>query len=464
MVIFLSKQKHFSLTTRYVILVGVLLLAANIMLGIVLVNQSKNAMQTMIRKSMLDISNSAAGLLDGDVMGALTEDDVGTPVFEEIRQKLYVFQERVDIEFIYAVRQVGEDSFVFTVDADPVDPGQFGEEVLVTYALREAAKGRPTVDDAPASDRWGNFYSAYSPIFDSSGKVSGIVGVDFSAEWYEAAVRQHMFSIGIISVLSVAIGAFVMVLITRKVRIRFHELDEELSALSRNVDALTEEILSNPDYRARIPAAEPAPEPAADSGDELEALGGKIRSMQHELERYLDFVHAQAYTDSLTGVGNPNAYQERLRIIKSEIEAGTAAFSAAVFDIDNLKIVNDRYGHTCGDKIICGAASAIASVFGRAGSYRIGGDEFIVISDNCRESDALSKLDEIKAAVDRFNAAPDHPEATLSLAMGATAFRPGEDHSFRDVFVRADEIMYDDKGQHHRRAPNLAERQDRMHG
>ena len=157
------KKRRFSLTTRYVVIVGVLLLAANIVLGIVMMSQSKAMMNTMIRKNMLDISNTAAALLDGDVMAALTADDVGTPKYQDISDKLLVFQNNVDIEFIYAVREVGPGRFVFTVDPDPVDPAQFGEEIVVTDALIEAGKaGRRWT--TPLSPTAGEIFTARTAL------------------------------------------------------------------------------------------------------------------------------------------------------------------------------------------------------------------------------------------------------------------------------------------------------------
>ena len=449
------KRRHFSLTTRYVVVVGVLLLAANIILGLVTVRQSETMMHTMINKNMLDISNSAAASVDGDALGTLTEADVGGPVFEDIKKKLSVFQNTVDIEFIYAVKQISEDKYVFTVDPDPIDPGDFGEEIVVTRALIDAAKGTPTVDAAPMADRWGNFYSAYSPVFDSAGRVAGVIGVDFSSEWFEAQVRRHTYSIGVLSMVTVVTGALVMLLITGKVRRKFKELDSSLSLLAKNVDKLTEEITSNPGYKDSIHTA-PGPAPTEEEpADELEALSLKIGSMQHELERYLAYMHTQAYTDPLTHVGNTNAYQEELRFLNARIESRDAAFSAAVFDIDNLKLVNDRYGHACGDKIIRGAGEAIADAFGRDRTYRIGGDEFIAIPLLLGETEVQERLRAIERAVEAFNRAPNHPEAVLSLSMGAAAYRPGVDKSFREVFVRADESMYRTKGEHHRRMSAL---------
>ena len=186
----MKRTSRLRVTTKYVLLVAALVLLTNIVLSVMMMNQFRNTIQTLVRRDMLDISNTAAGLLDGDILGELTEEDVGTPKLEEIREQLSVFQENVDIEYIYTVRQVGEDEFVFTVDADPEDPADFGEDVLVTYALRQAAKGTATVDTEAAEDEWGNFYSAYSPVRDSAGKISGIVGVDFDSAWYESQIRE----------------------------------------------------------------------------------------------------------------------------------------------------------------------------------------------------------------------------------------------------------------------------------
>ena len=346
---------------------------------------------------------------------------------------------------------------MFTVDPDPVDPAQFGEEIVVTDALIEAGKGKAAVDNFAVADRWGNFYSTYSPIFDSEGRVAGVVGVDFSAEWYEMQIRQHTLSIGIISVLSVLIGAAVMVLITSKLRDKFRDLEQGLSALSGNVDKLTEQITSNPGYQDSL-REDSSPVPAAaneEFGDEIEALGGKITSMQHELERYLRYIHVQAFTDMLTGVGNSNAYQDELKRINEQISRGEADFFAVVFDIDNLKIANDEYGHACGDRIIRGAGRAIADAFTLERTFRIGGDEFLAIPLHTTEEEVNRKLREIEAAVAAFNAAPDRPEAELMLSMGAAAYRPGVDKSFREVFVRADETMYAIKGEHHRRSNRM---------
>ena len=62
--------KKLSFTMRYVLAFGLLMLLANTLLGIVILFQSKSTIVSLINKNMLDVVESAAGLLDGDTLGA----------------------------------------------------------------------------------------------------------------------------------------------------------------------------------------------------------------------------------------------------------------------------------------------------------------------------------------------------------------------------------------------------------
>ena len=444
----MRKSSQSSLTTQYIVVFGVLLLLANIALGVLLLWQSSNMIQSLLRKSMLNISNTAAELVDGDSLGAFTEEDVGSPAYQVVLRDLAAFQNNVDIEFIYALRQVGEDTFVFTVDPDPVDPGQFGEELVVTPAMKLAGQGVAAVDNAPTQDRWGNFYSSFSPVFDSQGNVVGIIGVDFNSGWYNQQVWNNTFFVILISALFTMVGALAFLLISYRVRMRFQLLRVEFSTLSDDVQTLTEEILSSADdalaAHFRVPAA-------PETGDEIRTLGNKIRTMHQTMERYFNYMQAEVNTDGLTRVGNTAAYQERRKELERKIADGTAAFSAVVFDIDDLKQVNDRWGHACGDKIIRAAASAIAKSFGRENTFRIGGDEFIALVEHEPKERIASRLERMDAAIFSYNASDTDCPAALSLSRGEADFMPGKDQSFRNVFDRADRRMYECKEKYHRR-------------
>ena len=429
------KQKKLSLTTRYVLMVGLLLMAANLLLGVVIQRQSQSTMRAFIEKNMLDVAKSAADMLDGDALGALTAEDVGGETFNDIARKLTVFLNKQDIHFIYTVKQSAEGVYTFIVDPDPVDPGEFGEEIVVTEAVIQAGKGVAAVDSAPAADRWGNFYSAYSPVFDSAGKVAGIVGIDFDADWYQREIRDNTMYITIFTAGSVLLGGLVVFLITHRVRKRFVELTDELTSLSSSMEELMREV--------GLPTGRNEADDAEASEDELERLGSKISDMQREMGLYLDHIHRQAYTDALTKVGNSTAYHELTRAINGEIAAGKAAFSVALFDVNSLKEINDNLGHEYGDLVIVGAAEAIAGAFGAQFAYRIGGDEFAVVKKDIGESEMAG----VDRAISEFNAA--ETGVTLSLSKGMSRYRPGVDAAFKDVFARADQAMYRNKKEYY---------------
>ena len=453
----MKRTGKLSVTTKYVLLVAALMLITNIVLSVLMINQFRNTIQTLVRRDMLDISNTAAGLLDGDVLGELTEEDVGTPKLEDIREQLSVFQDNVDIEYIYAVRQVGEDDFIFTVDADPEDPADFGEEVLVTYALRQAAKGTATVDTEPAEDEWGNFYSAYSPVRDSSGKISGIVGVDFDSAWYESQISEHLRSSMLVAIVLVILGGAVVAVFTRRVVERLNKLKTQLSALSSDVDELMAELNTESGYMGMpLPKTEkPTEKPVTSStgeseSDEIEAISSKMQAMHGQMKQYIEYARTKAFIDGLTGVGNSLAYVEMQERINQQIADGTADFFVIVLDINDLKKVNDQYGHSEGDLIIRGAAEGVVNAFGQAQTFRIGGDELLAVAERMSEAELKERLAMLEKSVEQYNESRKGlGYADLSLSTGYSAFRPGQDSCFHDVFVRADEEMYQIKVQFH---------------
>ncbi len=186
---------------RYLIVFfSVLIIGANVMLGVVLADHSRTSLKMLIDNRMLDIAKSAADLLDGDDLRDLKAEDKGTEAYQRIYDTLAVFQKNIDLKFIYCVRAVGNDQFIFTVDPSPTEASEFGETVVWTNALHTAGTGTPMADEKAYTDSYGRFYSAYCPVFDSSGGVAGIVGVDFDADWYEEqiAVQRRAITVCIL--------------------------------------------------------------------------------------------------------------------------------------------------------------------------------------------------------------------------------------------------------------------------
>ena len=177
---------------------------------------SKKSMLTLIQNRMLDISNTAAAMLDGDELKNLKKEDKGTVEYQKVNDTLAYFQDNIDLRYIYCVTAKSDKEFVFSVDPTVEDPGIFGEPVVYTEALYAASHGTPSVDKEPYSDDWGRFYSAYSPVFDSDGNVAGIVAVDFDAGWYDWQFRKQTIIILVNCIASVIIGLIFVYIATEK--------------------------------------------------------------------------------------------------------------------------------------------------------------------------------------------------------------------------------------------------------
>ena len=158
-----------------------------------------------------------------------------------------------------------------------------------------------------------------------------------------------------------------------------------------------------------------------------------------------DLLRSMAYTDQLTGLSNRAQFERRLDELDAEKhEHETVA--VLVFDVNDLKKVNDNYGHQEGDVLIRLAAAAISSAFvGDFLSYRIGGDEFASIYSG-RESRTYieHQIDMFFKRVENMNVSqPEHLK--LSIAVGVAYMSVATSESISSVFRRADRIMYENK-------------------
>ena len=284
------KKQRISVTTQALIMISALLLTFSILLGSMLLSRSKSLMMILINQRMLDIANSSADMLDGDFLRTIREDDIGSPEFQKSYDTLKVFQDNIDLEYIYTVRDEGDGRFTFTVDPAEDDPGEYGEEIVVTPALLVAAQGTAAVDKDPYEDAWGKFYSAYSPVFDSSGKVGAIVCVDFRADWYEQQITNYAKTVVLFSLLFLLVGASMVLIITSRLRSRVRQLNEELDELTGDVDELLHEIGSGADDISVVTDARSGD----GKGDEMGGLSERIRFMRDNLRHYIDQMHAQA--------------------------------------------------------------------------------------------------------------------------------------------------------------------------
>nr|MCR5278786.1 diguanylate cyclase [Lachnospiraceae bacterium] len=184
---------------------------------------------------------------------------------------------------------------------------------------------------------------------------------------------------------------------------------------------------------------------AYSSENEIGELAKSIKQMARELNEYFEYIHAQAFTDAMTGVGNKAAYLDAIRKIDRKIIEHMADFGIVVFDINGLKRVNDNMGHEFGDKLISDAASVMKLVYGAEKVFRVGGDEFTVIVEGVESSDMDLYFDKFNLKLEEFNMGYRKYDMKLAISKGYAIYDRLRDGDFQAVFKRADEAMYADK-------------------
>lgn len=148
-----------------------------------------------------------------------------------------------------------------------------------------------------------------------------------------------------------------------------------------------------------------------------------------------------ALHDSLTGL---LARPYILRFIRQLIAEGTP-FSLAILDLDNFKLVNDRYGHHIGDLLLSAVAETLEDCLGDAGFVgRIGGDEFLLVNLRDLSYDAAHRFfDGIYNGrqVFRRTYRLESVEVYATATVGCTAF-PQDAGSYDALFQLADKTLY----------------------
>ncbi len=165
------------------------------------------------------------------------------------------------------------------------------------------------------------------------------------------------------------------------------------------------------------------------------------KDLQEEKENSKTF-RSMASTDSLTGIRNKHAYTEaesalNRRIMEKDIEK----LAIVVCDVNGLKMVNDTQGHAAGDKLIKDASSMICEYFSRGAVFRIGGDEFAVILQDKGYETIHEVITEINRAIEE-----NIKKKEVVISIGYSELTP-EDKLVRDIFERADQMMYKRKQQ-----------------
>ena len=174
----------------------------------------------------------------------------------------------------------------------------------------------------------------------------------------------------------------------------------------------------------------------------MENIDDEVREKE-EQRRNFQSVERLARLDELTGIKNKNAFAECSKVIDKQIQSVNRDFRFGIVmcDVNDLKRINDTRGHSFGDEVLRRASRMISGVFQNSQTYRIGGDEFVVVltgEDYEIREELLENLRRESHANGRSRSGP-------VVASGMAVFDPVSDVRFSDVFKRADVQMYEHK-------------------
>ncbi len=148
--------------------------------------------------------------------------------------------------------------------------------------------------------------------------------------------------------------------------------------------------------------------------------------------------------DSLTGAYNRFGMERFFADIKKKCLMSRLNMQLSFIDLDNLKKINDQFGHEEGDRVISQAAKILMASTTKFSVVRYGGDEFIVMGNIKTEKEVEDYWKRVNKEVEAYNAS-GKGRAELSLTMGYKIFEVGPDTSLEECINEADSIMYEKK-------------------
>ena len=164
------------------------------------------------------------------------------------------------------------------------------------------------------------------------------------------------------------------------------------------------------------------------------------RFYDHYLQKQkLIYLQKLADTDLLTDTMNRNAYEKkvnRLNVQKDKLHTT----GLILFDLDNLKIINDRFGHEKGDEALQLCSQCIKQFFpDKENLFRIGGDEFAYFYNKNKENNIGDKIAQLNQTLESTEHTFNYP---LSISSGYACFLPEMDSTFKDLAKRSDLMLY----------------------
>ena len=408
-----------------------------------------------------NVLNLAAGAIDTDDLAACMRTGVESEKYQALQSFLDSIRDRMDIHFIYIIEPLNTEpvdnirNVIAGVSREEYEtiPDQLvylNKPTGTSYSPETAAKYLRAYESGKLSffeeiSEWGDDYTGLLPLFDSEGNRVAALCVDVDAAGIHRAVRENtLHTILVIVVLSLSFAALFGLWAVRNITRPIEQLESSVTAFAASCQ-------NQEDPEAlRLRVAD------IHTGNEVESLACAVTQMSEAMQSYVKRIvlnkselarmAALANTDALTGVRNKNAYNTFAIELQAKMRAGGLRFAALMADLNELKRINDSFGHEQGDRYIQRCCQMLCRIFAHSAVFRIGGDEFalVLLGEDYENRQAL-----VEQARDAFRSTENDeslpPWERCGAAIGMAIYREGRDESLDEVLSRADKSMYREK-------------------
>ena len=181
--------------------------------------------------------------------------------------------------------------------------------------------------------------------------------------------------------------------------------------------------------------------------DEVGRLTSTFKQLVGHVKEHIDELSKRVFVDPLTSVRNKGAFSDYVEKLQQQIDDDPekTEFAICVFDCDELKKVNDKYGHEKGDVYLKTASQLICRIFQHSPVFRIGGDEFSVVLQNEDYRNREDLTVALEEEIQRINDSTDNVWEQVHITMGLSVYDPEVDRAVSDTVRRADKEMYSRK-------------------
>lgn len=472
-------KKFVSIKTKVYIFAAITILVVALGTAAITFTIGSNQINNYYKQNATDNARNAASMLDGDYLALLRttaeseefqalreraeeEDNDGLiedylkahdlwDKYADIRSFLSEYLSNVEgIEYLYIMAHGDIDSLsnMYLVDDNETpfyETGLYEPREVEFLGVDLTALPEPVISNGD----WGWLCSAYAPVYDSEGNCICIVGCDINMDTVMAERSSFL--------ISVTVGAIVytVFIILGAMLFMNDHIVKPLRTITNEIKNFTPSEYKDYDTAGVM-------ELELKNCDEISEMYQGIRNMQISIIDYLkdkvkaendlrnrdqkiDKLNDETYKDALTGVGSMAAFNKKSEVISRQAVREGGGYAVVMIDMNNLKHVNDEYGHKAGDMYITGCCRLVSDVFRHSKLFRIGGDEFVAILQGADYDNRFALTERLKSEfVDSFSQEDKEPWLRYSAAVGM-AEHSSDDTSFESVFKRADKAMYEDK-------------------